>query len=463
MMSPPARSIRAGTAYILAVFLLALFVAIGAALAALTNVGARAGKNAADIQRARMAAESGLGFAIRHLRALVLPHDTNPDNVIVRLAEALAERLEGTENLDGAAVTCTASTVSVPSIRTQDGRFRMRIVQSDDGTLVLEVRGQYGGVQRLVAMDLYLRDGHPNSVFNYGLASRGPVSISGNARICGRNDLAEASVVSAANEDGAISIGGSAVVDGDIFSTGPDASVVISGTPTIAGSQDPVVFAEHLHFGVQPPVFPEVDTGIFRSLATHVVDDDTDTAQSGAVFENILIKAGTNPTFASDVVINGVVYIEAPNVVTFSGKVTLNGLVATEASEYDLQTCRVSFEGQVEAFGAEALPDLPQFQAVKQLGGTFICAPGFEVGFAGRFTTISGTVAAERLTFSGQAEGSIEGSVIGLGDYATSVSGQVEIIIDRTGQGGADGPPPGFLLPKSMEVDARSYREEGAA
>ena len=45
-----------------------------------------------------------------------------------------------------------------------------------------------------------------------------------------------------------------------------------------------------------------------------------------------MLALGTNPTFASDVVINGVIFVEAPNVVTFSGKVTINGLVAATNS-----------------------------------------------------------------------------------------------------------------------------------
>jgi len=457
MSAKPSSSGRRGSAYVLALLFIALFVTVGVSLAALTNASVRAGKNTADIHRARLVAESGLAFALHHLRAVALPHDTDADNVVANLASALGGRLHGTENLAGAPVTHTASAVVVPPVQTLDGQFRIRIRRADTGEmLTLEVCGEYAGVRRVLAADLKLRQGHPNSVFDYGLASRGPISISGNGEIRGRNTLTEASVISTTDEAVAVSIGGNAVVDGDISSTGTDTSVVVSGTPTIAGSQDPDVMAEHMHLGVEPPAFPEVDTRIFRPLAVNVVDAATDTGQRGAVFENILIKAGTNPTFASDVVINGIVYIEAPNVVNFSGKVTLNGLVATDASDYGVESCKLSFQGQVDAFGVEALPDLPRFEAVKRMTGTFICAPGFDVNFAGRFTTINGTVAADRLTFSGQAEGTIRGSVIGLSSHPTSVSGQVNIIIDRSGE---DRPAPGFLMPKSLELVPGSYRE----
>ena len=376
--------------------------------------------------------------------------------VELHIAAALGERLDGSSNLAGMSVTLDSNTVYVPRITMDDRAFEIQIVQRPDKTLTMEVHGFSKDVERVAAIDLHLAPGHPNSVFNYGLASRGPITITGDGEILGKNELTEASVISTTDSEVAVTIDGTTVVDGDISSTGESTSVVISGTPTIAGSTDPAVIANHVHFAVEPPVFPEVDTSIFKPLATNVVDATTNTGEAGQVFENIVIKAGSNPTFAADTIINGVVYIESPNIVNFSAKVTLNGVIATEDNELGIENCKLNFGAQVEAYGVEALPDLPQFTAVKDLTGSLVVAPGFDVSFAGHFSTISGTIAADKLSFSGQAEGTVMGSVIGLADYPTWISGSVNIVIDRSGEDSSDA---GFTMPLCLEVDPKTYRE----
>lgn len=456
MIATSVNTSRNGVAYVIAIMVMAILVTIAAAFAAFSNLGAQTSKNVADVHRARLAAESGLSFAIAQIRLIGLPTDTDDDTVIPNIAAALGERLDGSSNLAGATVTLSANTVHVPRITMDDGAFEIFIIQQPDKTLTMEAHGFVNDVERVAAIDLLLRPGHPNSVFNYGLASRGPITIIGDGEIRGKNELTEASVISTTESEVAVTIGGSTIVDGDISSTGVSTSVVISGTPTIAGSTDPAVIASHIHFAVEPPVFPEVDTSIFEALAINIVDGTTNTGHVGQVFENIVIKAGANPTFASDTIINGVVYIESPNIVNFSAKVTLNGVVATEDSDLGLESCKIHFGAQVDAYGVEALPDLPQFAAVKDLTGSLVVAPGFDVSFAGHFSTISGTIAADRLSFSGQAEGTVMGSVIGLADYPTTISGTVNIVIDQSGQDSNDA---GFTMPLCLEVDPKTYRE----
>lgn len=448
---------RSGTAYVLAIVLMVCFVAIAVGLAAFTNVNARTSKNVADIHRARLAAESGISFAIRQIRPLALPHATDLDNVIPKIAQELGERLDSTGNLAGGSVTHDGTTVYVPAITTDDGAFEIRVVQQADQTLSLEVQGLANDARRTVAVDLELKEGHPNSVLNYGIASRGPISVAGSGKVLGKNDLIEASIISSSDAAVAVSVVGDAVVHGDISSVGRETSVVISGSPTIAGSQDLEVIADHVHFAVDPPIFPEVDTSIFLPLATTVIDSQSDVSPMHTTFENIIIKAGTNPTFASDITINGVVYIEAPNIVNFSGKVTLNGVVATEPSSDPIETCKISFQAQVDAYGVEALPDLPQYAEVKELDGTFVIAPGFDVSFAGHFAGVNGTIAADKLTFGGQAKGTVKGAVIGLADHPTFVGGYVDIVIDRSGE---ENPGAGILPPKSLDVVPRTFREK---
>jgi len=449
---------RAGSAYILAILLVAVFVAMAAALASTADMNARMGNNLVEVQRARWAAESGMNFAVKLIRSVTVPSATTDATIIANLAASLSQALEGTANLGGQSVTHDASTVYVPSISLGSEAFQIRVVRTGPNQLALQSHGTANNVTRVVAMDLVLTNSWSKSAFSYGVASYGPITIAGDGQVRGMNQLTEASVISATNGPVAISLGGNAVVDGDVSSTGTGTSVVITGSPTIAGSQDPVVMAQHIHFGVNPPVFPEIDTTVFRDLdiPRTVIDKSTNTGTPGMVFDNPLIKAGTNPTFSSDVVLNGVVYVEAPNIVTFTAKVTLNGMVATEQSDQPIESCKLSFTGQLVANGISSLPDLPQYEEAKALDGTFIVAPSFDVSFTGQFTAINGTIAADKLSFSGEASGTVEGSVIGLQDTSMYVGGEINIIIDRSGEGC---PPPGFSLPLSLDVVPRSYRE----
>jgi hypothetical protein len=294
-----------------------------------------------------------------------------------------------------------------------------------------------------------------SAVFDYGLVSKGQITLAGNATIAGVNTPDEASVLSTTdNVYDAICVEGSVVVTGDLSVSADQAYVSISGSPTIAGETDPELIAEHIHTGVEEPEFPQIDTAPLAALATNIVDANTDMHRSA--FSNIRIVAGTNPVFAADITLNGVVYIEAPNIVKFEGKTTLNGLVVTQDADLPIESCQLRFTGKVEAFGVENLPDRPEFAVVRQQIGTFILAPGFGTTFAGNFTAINGTIAADQLTFTGSAEGVVNGSVIGLTDLPTYFGGNCEIMVDRSG---VDVNPVGFVHPLALVPQPDTYAE----
>jgi len=448
-----------GTVTILALLLLIVLSTLMISFAQFTGLGLRAADNFRRTADARLAAESGMAFTIYQLRRVRLPADTTEATLAANLTTALGSRLDGTTNLSGAAVTNTGSEVYVPPIPLDAGStFCCWILPVDADLCRLRVKGSAGGVDRYLTIDLAIAPRLP-SVFDYGLASGGPVLLSGASKIVGVNDPAEASVFAAISDAGeAINIGGNAVtVSGDLFVSGEDGSVAITGSPSIGGSTDPATVAEHIHFGVEPPEFPELNVAPLAAMATNVVDGSTDTASPGQTFTNIRIAAGTNPSFGSDTVINGVVYVEAPNLVSFAGHAQINGMMVTEDKGLPIEECQLSFAGTVEAAGVEALPDTDQFGPVKQHTGTFVLAPGFAATFAGNFSTVSGTIAADQLTFSGTSEGVIRGAVIGLSDRPTQVAGKVEIYVDQANAGPN---PAGFVKSLALEPVADSYCEQ---
>ncbi|KPK83616.1 MAG: hypothetical protein AMJ81_07805, partial [Phycisphaerae bacterium SM23_33] len=144
---------RAGSAYILAILLVAVFVAMAAALASTADMNARMGNNLVEVQRARWAAESGMNFAVKLIRSVTVPSATTDATIIANLAASLSQALEGTANLGGQSVTHDASTVYVPSISLGSEAFQIRVVRTGPNQLALQSHGTANNVTRVVAMD----------------------------------------------------------------------------------------------------------------------------------------------------------------------------------------------------------------------------------------------------------------------------------------------------------------------
>ena len=446
---------RGGMAHVLALVFLVLLNGLAVALVSGTMLNLRAGDNYRRAVDAQLAAESGMDFMLNQIRSVRIPQDTNQETMPANIAEALGALLNTTANLASQSVTVSTGTVYVPGIQLPYGSFSCTLAPDGDKRCRLVVRGSAQGVQRSVAIDLVMTPKH-STAFDYGLASFGPVSIVGNARIVGVNDPSEASVLAADTSGGAaLSLAANALIAGDLTVVN-NAPIAISGSPSLGGTTDPELMADHILSVPEPPEAPALDIGPIAALATNVVDSSTHTSSPGLTFSNIRIAAGTNPTFASDVVINGVVYVEAPNNVTFSGNSTINGMVVTEDSDNPIQSCQLNFAGGMQAFGVETLPDTPEFAEVRQHTGTFVVAPGFGVTFSAQFSTINGTIAADQLTFTGQAGGIVNGAVIGLSERPMALDGGVEIHVDRLN---AYPNPAGFVETMALEPDPASYTE----
>lgn len=447
---------RRGIAYILALMLLAVFSTLAVVLATTTDLNLRKSDNQRRSQTAMLQAESGLQFMLETIKDTRIPGSTTSSTFPANLADALGMQLNSTANLAGSTVVADSSRVVVPPIKLSGGQF-VSVMSMTDGTHSrLEVTGSAGQLTRKLSVDCNLVTRRP-AVFDYGLASKGQILVHGNAQIVGVNYAGEASVLSATQSTGdAIKVDGSVKVTGDLYTSGAGSHIAITGTPEIAGTKNPILYGSHLHVGVDAPDFPEVDTAPLAALANGDVITAATNIGNSSTYTNVRIAAGANPTFNNKVTMNGIVYIEAPNKVTFAGGAVVRGIVVTQANTQPLSNCQLRFEGHVEAYGVETLPDTAQFTQVKQQTGTFVAAPGFGVTFAGNFSAINGCIAADQLTFTGTAEGTVKGSVIGLKDVQTDVGGNVSIFVDRKN---ADQDPAGFINSIGFEPDQGTYAE----
>lgn len=451
--------LRRGSTVLMTVIFLALFASLAVAFVAGGDLNLQQAGNYGRAQRAHLAAESGLNYMIAQLGTVYLPASVTREQLLQRVHQKLANQMNGTLNLSGQTVTFTGSTIQVPPITldaARDTRFRAEVVDPGTGDLVLVVQGTTGRITKTLSMHLEMVPG-TSAALDYGLASKGKVILNGSATLGAANDPAEANVLGASAVClEAVAVGGSAVIDGDIWTTEPGSYVAVTGNPTVGGATGEAI-ADHIHCESGDVQFPEVDASQFAQYATTILTDASKIPK-GAVLDNVIIPAGTNPTFANDVVLRGVVYIQQPNSVKFTAKCDVIGVIVTDdATGNTWANNLISFTGTSTTHGVEALPDLPQFRALRQMPGTAIMAPGFTVDFGGDFGAMNGAIIADEFVFRGNVHGTVYGPMICYGDTEFTVTGNTTLTIDRSRYGRI---PPGFIQPTHLRPVAETYQEQ---
>jgi len=446
---------RRGLAMVMALAMTTVLVSLAVAMVSVTVLNLHMSDNVQKVSRARLAAESGLAQMCLVLRNIQLPVDMTPDTMAADIQAALSERMNVAPVLSATA----PATVMLPAVDLGTSSYTCAFTPIDGQSCRLLIEGTSSGVSRWVSMRLRCVR-RRSVIFNHGVSSRGKIVIKGSAHVEGVLRPSDASVLSTCDQPVAIEAGGHATVDGDLYIAGEDINAVwLTGGALSIGGADGLdeIYSQHVHVGTTGAEFPQTDTSPFAALATNVIDGNSDT--SGTTYSNIRIKAGTNPTFNSDTVINGMIYVEAPNKVTFNGTCTVNGIIATaDGSSYPTSDCLLAFSGNMDAPGVDALPDLPEYAAVKALTGTALLAPGFSAEFKGSSNGFNGVIAADQISFLGNSgiSGEVKGTIVGLGDRDMVLSGNASI---RIRGADSDAPPAGFIQPWGLDVDGGSYEE----
>ena len=468
MQNPPIPSIqhrrRRGAVSIIAMVFVVLFsvLAVGA-YSSITN-SIQTSYNQRDVNAARAAAESGMEFIRYQLYQLNIPHNTPPAAMFGTVYVKLGLALNGTLNMNGDTVGIdgTGTIISIPSqgaakAIAADGtgsKFFLTITQSSQ-QLIVKVTGigrNSTSVQRAVQMN-YAVAQKASSIFNYGVASNGTISMNGNTSIVGATDPTKGSVLSATTTSGTpVSMTGSTVISGDVSMVNPSGHLATTGSPSVDGyTPASPNFASHVHIGVTPPDFPQIDTTAFVPFATN-------TYAGGKTLVNTVIPPNTNPSFSGNTTIQGVLYIKTPNNVSFSGNLTVQGVIIVENNpKGGTAGNSLSFSGNVSATSISTLPANATFPAAERaLSNVFLLAPSYAVSFSGNFGTIGGSMIADKFTFSGNAGGTVTGSVVGLADLPMTLSGNSDIAIQSTG---TTAYPPGVFFGSSYAPLSDTWQE----
>jgi hypothetical protein len=245
---------------------------------------------------------------------------------------------------------------------------------------------------------------------------------------------------------------GNVSISGDFSDTNASGTISTSGNITIAGyAPSNPNYAAHVHKGITTPVFPTVDTSVYAPYVQNTV---------GSMSGNMtVVKAkilpNTNPSFSGNTTIQGVLYIETPNRVSFSGNVTIQGAIVV-ANNPTGSNNTLSFSGNVSATTMDTLPANSNFPAGERaLVGSFLLAPSFAVTMSGNFGTIGGSLVADSFTFSGNAGGQVNGSVIALKDAPFTESGNSPFVFGSP----VTTNPAGIVFPGGLGPTQGSYLE----
>ena len=443
---------RKGVTLILSMVFVSVFCALAAAIFSASDTNVQVADNHRKANMAFSNAESGLEVLRFWLGRIKMPSSTPPDHYLQKIIHDLRHDFldNSISNIvlrdDG-----SIPAVSLDSLRDQKFSAIIAINASDPCKLVATVTGYCDTVSRTIQVAFEIVP-YKHPIFNFGLATKGPLHFPNNPTLVGESAGWEADIyVESFADPTALFVGGNTNFDGDINIGNPAGAADFVGDVIIAGDHGEEAIANHVFSGVEPAEFPVPDTERFRDYATGDVIDASADFSKGMTITNGIIPPGTNPTFDGSVIIQGILFVEAPNVVTFSRNVDLRGVMVADGNLQEPGTNAINVLGN---FGTGPYPAGAEFDAIRQEAGTSIIAPGFSAAFSGNYSTIEGVMAVSGVHFSGNASAVIKGTIINCSDSPAVVEGNTSMTFDRAG--GVE-IPAGFDTKRVLEYDPRSY------
>ncbi|MBP7052873.1 MAG: hypothetical protein KBE65_17840 [Phycisphaerae bacterium] len=426
--------------------------AMAVALASVSAANLQVSRNYQRTHQAFANAESGLEVSRYWLDRVRVPSSTPPSQYLSSvIADVQSDLQENAITNFPVSSSGSIGPVTLQSATAQVFTGTWSTTTNNPAILRVAATGASGIASRTVAVQFNIEP-YRFPIFNYGIATKGAIRFPQNPTITGATQNWEADVyVESSGSLVALEVGGNANFDGDIDIGNPSANVSFGGDVQIAGDLGQTAIDEHVTIGADPVEFPVADTARFRPYATGPVIDSTTSLAGGMTLTNATIRAGTNPTFLGNVIIQGVLLIETPNIVRFTQNVAMAGVIVADGNTVGSGTNRISFERNFES---GPYPLDPQFDAIRNEQGSSILAPSCDVSFTGNFASVNGVIAAGSLYFSANASATVKGTIISYSDSPTYVEGNISLDFDRAG---AVEIPAGFDLLRVLVYDPTSY------
>ncbi len=448
---------RRGSTLVLALVFITMFSALVAAVAAFSGANVQLSDNLRKGDMARACAESGLEV-VRYWLGKVEMSGKIPDNERFSTLGTALERKLNAAGITNIHLSYTASTIRMMNVPLNTSRgqlFSAVLTRVDDNNVRLDVTGVYRSLPRTIQCS-YQYVPRADTAFDFGVATKGPLTLEGNIDMEGSNIAIESNAYIETDTLLALQIIGNSMIYGDVSVTNPLGSIYLHGGQAGVGGVTGEAAMQHVQIGAPRVDFPEMEPNDFYGYATNVLSP-TGTVGADGTCDNLRIPPNRNPTFSGGTVLRGVIYIEAPNVVTFGGGVDVTAIIVTDGDPNDNSgTNQIRFSSTITGHPVSQLPPDPKFGDLQQKTGTFIVAPGFKLTLGGGFTTLCGAIAANGIELSGGAGGTINGSIINYSPTPMTLGGNNDLFFNRSGLTEI---PAGFVPRIIMLYDTSSYAE----
>ena len=241
---------RRGAALIIAMIFIAVFSSFSLAMFSMSSTNVQVADNHHQGNRALVNAHSGLEVMRYWLNDTTV--STNDlasarDALALNLANASATNI--TITADDPTDPTTLSIVAVPLASQSDQTFNATISQLDTDTLQLSVVGANGDISRQVNAN-FTFGSTTSGIFDFGVATRGPLNLTGNAEIVGVNSSSEANTyIESPYDNEALDMTGSAEIAGDVSVANTNGYVDLTGNCQIGGETGQDAIDNHFTFG----------------------------------------------------------------------------------------------------------------------------------------------------------------------------------------------------------------------
>ncbi len=454
------RKSHKGVALLISMIVLAILSAWAVAINSMSGLNVQLAENQRKADSTRACAESGLDI-IRYWIARVWMLGSTHSNERFNSLTSFVQTDLAANNMANIPTALDVNCISFGTpenpvvLASSPGQYFCAELRTTDDVdiLQMDVTGSSAAFRRTIRVN-YNFGTRAHTVFDFGVATKGPLNLHGNIEMNGANVALDAGVYIESDDANALSIIGNSSIAGDVSITNPDAIVELQGgQASIGGAYGQDAIDNHVTTGVPPTEFPVPDPVYFE----HYVKNTYDPNDPQTEYENVKIPAGSGPISFNSVTFRGVVFIEVPNIVTFSGNTTITGIVVGNGDlEDNSGTNQIIFLGTVSSNPVTDLPEESQFEQLRDETGTFLMAPGFSASFGGNFDTLNGAIAANGIKFWGDAGGIIDGSVLNYSDTPMELSGHSDLFFNRSG---TDQMPAGFGPEIILYYVADSYSE----
>ena len=236
---------RKGAALIISMIFVLIFSALAVSMATMSGTNLQLADNQRKANRSHACAESGLDILRFWLGRIYMPGITQPDDRFSYLANFLQTDLaaNGISNIT-TSYDMDNSTIAIGDVvlYSSPAQYFSAEIQttSNIDILQMDVTGSAGAVQRTIRVN-YNFGTRANTVFDYGVATKGALNLHGNIEMSGANVELDAGVyIESPNDANALSIIGNSSIAGDVTITNPDATVTLQGGQASIGGESRV-------------------------------------------------------------------------------------------------------------------------------------------------------------------------------------------------------------------------------